>query len=158
MSQTPAPAITPEATLKQYPVVVVTPVAWGDMDAFAHVNNTVYFRWFETARIAYFERILLDIGTPKGVGPILASTSCRFKVPLTYPDTVHLGARVRELGDDRFVMEYAVFSARQGRLAARGEGLVVSYDYKLGRKAPVPPEWRARVMELEAEPPARLSR
>ena len=150
-------AVARPAALQRFPVVVATPVAWGDMDAFAHVNNTVYFRWFESARIAYFERVVINTGTPKGVGPILASTSCRFKVPLTYPDTVHIGARVRELDEDRFTMEYAVYSARQDRLAARGEGLVVSYDYASARKAPVPAAWREHIASLEGWPAAATS-
>ena len=43
--------------LGRWPLVVEIPVVWGDLDAFRHVNNTVFLRWFETARIAYFERI-----------------------------------------------------------------------------------------------------
>lgn len=58
-----------ESLLKHCPVVIETPVAWGEMDAFRHVNNTAYFRYFESARIAYFERLnLLEYMDLTGVG------------------------------------------------------------------------------------------
>ena len=67
---------------KEFPVQVRIPVAWGDMDAFNHVNNVVYFKWFESARIAYFEHTeSMGVMRAEGIGPILASTSCRYRAP-----------------------------------------------------------------------------
>jgi acyl-CoA thioester hydrolase len=131
-------------------VVIEVPVAWGDMDAFAHVNNTVYFRWFESARIAYFARIGYDqIKEIEGLGPILASTSCRFRIALDYPDTVRIGTRVSEVLEDRFRMVYTAVSERHGRVAAEGEGWIVSYDYRHQRKAPLPEAIRRAITDLE---------
>lgn len=138
--------MTASPHLEGYPVIVRWPVAWGDMDAFAHVNNVVYFRWFESARIAYFAALAW---TPGGVGPILAHTSCAFRAQLTYPDHVDIGARVDEVGDDRFTMRYRVVSERHGRIAAEGEGRVISFDYARGVKAPLPAEIRAAIERLE---------
>lgn len=138
------------SALEGYPVTLEVPVAWGDMDAFQHVNNVMYFKYFESARIAYFEK--LGDGSAAnagGVGPILASTSCRYKAPLTYPDDLTVGARVSEVAEDRFTMEYAVFSRRLGRVAAVGDGVVVAYDYGAQRKASLPESWRAVIGELE---------
>ncbi|MEQ8453496.1 MAG: thioesterase family protein [Sandaracinaceae bacterium] len=137
------------AALEGFPVQLTLPVRWGDMDAFAHVNNTVYFQYFESARIAYFERMGIIEGTPSGAGPILASTQCRFRAPVTYPDTVTVGARIPEVGDDRFRMEYAVWSERLATVAAKGEGVVVSFDYASGSKIPLPEAWRAAIAEIE---------
>jgi acyl-CoA thioester hydrolase len=136
--------------LSGYPVVVEIPVAWGEMDAFGHVNNIVYFRYFETARIAYFEKLNMPefIGRDP-IGPILAETSCRFRAPLSYPDRVSIGARVVSVGEDRFVMSYAVFSHRLKRIAADGEGVLVCFDYRQNRKAPVPARLRQRIEEIE---------
>lgn len=144
---------TPEATdpLQGYPVTVEIDVAWGDMDAFAHVNNTVYFRWFETARIAYLEGIgVRGDGVPRGVGPILASTHCRFRRPVVHPDRIRAGARVVEIGEDRLHFEHRVVSLSAGRLVAEGGAVVVTYDYSRGEKAPVPGEMRAAIEGLEA--------
>src|SRR6266851_10096198 len=93
--------------LAGYPVVVELPVAWGDMDSYRHVNNVVYFRYFENARLEYFRRLdwfALEAAT--GVGPILHSTSARFRRPLTYPDTIAIGARVVSLAEDRFTLHH----------------------------------------------------
>ena len=139
-----------ENLLKDYPVVIEIPVTWGEMDAFQHVNNTVYFRYFESVRIAYFERLnLIEFMNQTGVGPILASTQCRFKIPLTYPDTVSVGTRVSQIEQDRFVMEHVVVSHRLQKIAAHGEGLIVSYNYREQKKTPIPPEMKQRILDLE---------
>jgi acyl-CoA thioester hydrolase len=136
--------------LEGYPLVIEAPVAWGEMDSMGHVNNIVYFRYFESARIAYFERVgFMEWMEETGVGPILASTQCRFRLPLSYPDTVSVGAKAEEVGDDRFRMKYLVVSRRHGRAAAEGEGLVVSFDYRAQRKAPLPEEIKARIRAFE---------
>ena len=139
-----------EELLQTFPVVIDIPIAWGEMDALQHVNNIVYFRYFESARMAYFEQ--LDIWTymrETGIGPILASTQCKFRVPLTYPDTVSVGVRVAALEDDRFLMKYRAVSQRHGKVAAEGEGVIVSYDYREQRKAALPYEIRRRIEALE---------
>jgi len=140
-----------ESLLKHCPVVIETPVAWGEMDAFKHLNNTTYFRYFESARIAYFERLkLMEYMNATGIGPILASTSCRFKIPLTYPDTVSIGTHVSNIEDDRFTMAYFVVSHKHRKVAAEGSGLIVTFDYKENKKALLPTELRRRIEELEA--------
>ena len=136
--------------LGEFPVVVESPVAWGEMDAFGHVNNVVYFRYFENARLAYFRAIgYMERMEQTGLGPILASAQCRFRLPLAYPDTVSIGVRVRQLQSDRFLMEYRVVSHRHAAVAAEGDGLIVSYDYRAAAKVPVPDSVRRAIEELE---------
>jgi acyl-CoA thioester hydrolase len=137
--------------VKHCPVVIETPVAWGQMDAFRHLNNTAYFRFFESGRIAYFERLnLLEYMEATGVGPILAATNCRFKIPLTYPDTVYIGTRVSEIETDRFTMEYYVVSHQHQKVAAEGNGLIVCFNYNQNKKAALPDELKKRIEDLEA--------
>jgi acyl-CoA thioester hydrolase len=141
-----------EELLEGYAVVIETPVAWGEMDSLGHVNNIVYFRYFESARMAYFGEVgFWNHMEETGVGPILASTQCRFRLPLEYPDTVSIGARSRDIGDDRFVMEYIVVSHRHRKVAAEGSGLIVVYDYRAKRKAPLPDEIRRRIEAIESK-------
>ncbi len=136
--------------LKHCPVVIETPVAWGQMDAFRHLNNTAYFRFFESVRIAYFERLnLLEYMEETGVGPILAATNCKFKIPLTYPDTVSIGSRVPEIQDDRFTMEYYVVSHKHQKVAAEGTGSIVCFNYTENKKTAVPQQLKQRIEELE---------
>ncbi len=85
-----------EKLLEDFSVIVEFPVAWGEMDALSHVNNVAYFRYFENARIAYFDRIKIwELMEKTGMGPILASTQCWFRFPLTYPEQGGLGRSAR---------------------------------------------------------------
>jgi acyl-CoA thioester hydrolase len=135
--------------VKGFPVVVVQPVVWGEMDSYRHVNNTVYFRYFENARLEYFRRLdWFEYERLTGVGPILAATQARFRKPLAYPDTVSITARIAQVGEDRFTMEHLVVSHRQGAVVTEGQGTVVTYHYGEGKKVPIPDELRRRIAEL----------
>ena len=130
--------------LSGFPCILEIPVQWGEMDAYGHVNNTVLFRYFESARIAFLEAIgMIATMEQDQVGAILASTSCKFLRPLFHPDTALVGGRARDIGEDRFTMEYRVVSAAQDALAAFGDGVIVCYDYKAGRKCALPAAVRA---------------
>ncbi|MCC6645906.1 MAG: acyl-CoA thioesterase [Polyangiaceae bacterium] len=120
------------------------------MDALGHVNNTVYFRYFESGRIVYFERAGAGF---RETGPILATASCEFLLPLTYPDTVRVEVGVTRLGTTSFTMVYRVVSLGRGALAARGASVCVWYDYRAGAKAALPSDVRARIEALEGRAP-----
>jgi acyl-CoA thioester hydrolase len=137
--------------LAAYPVVVVQAVVWGDMDSYRHVNNTVYFRYFENARLEYFRRMRwFEYEDETGIGPILSSTSCRFRKALSYPDTISIGARVSAIGEHRITYDYLIASQKLGAVAAEGQAIIVSYDYRKGTKVPLPDELRRRIEELES--------
>jgi acyl-CoA thioester hydrolase len=133
--------------LADFPIVVEIPIAWGDMDAFGHVNNIMFFRYFETARIEFLYRVGFrgDDGRP---GPILASTQCRFRRPLEFPDSVLVGVRVSELGTDRFTHEYRIVSVKADEIAAEGSGVVVAYDYTARSKCAIPDDVCERIRGL----------
>jgi len=131
-------------------VILSQDIAWGDMDAFGHVNNTVYFRYFEDARIEYFKRVgIHELRQPSGVGPILANARCDFRIPLDFPDRIHIGTRSRVLSAKKFSMEFAVFSERYGAIAAEGDGLIVYYDYAAGKSCAIPAAIVASIQLLE---------
>jgi acyl-CoA thioester hydrolase len=139
--------------LDSYPIVIDIPVRWGDMDAFQHVNNALYFRYLESSRIAYFDDLgLWQSMEETGVGPILAHTECRFRFPLSYPDSVSVGARVRlgDIGEDRFTMEHLVWSQSHERVVASGTGLVVIYDYHKKHKTALPADILAAIKQRES--------
>jgi acyl-CoA thioester hydrolase len=139
-----------ENILSTCPVVIEIPIAWGEMDAFGHINNIIYFRYFESARIAYFAKLdLMNFMNETGIGPILAATQCKFRLPLTYPDTVSAGAKIVKLEDDTMTMAYYVFSHKHQKIAAEGDGRIVSYDYRGNKKVPIPDELRKRILAVE---------
>lgn len=136
--------------LAQFPVVVELDVAWGEMDAYDHVNNVVYFRYFENARIAYLDRVgWMASKIQSGLGPIIASTSARYRKPVSYPDHLLVGVRASDVQADRVTFEYRLVSAKWNAVAAEGQALVVSYDYKAGAKVAIPDAIRRAIEELE---------
>ena len=138
--------------LAGFPVVVEIDVAWGEMDSFAHVNNAVYFRYFEHARVDYLTRVgWFDLMRAEGVGPIVHSAHARFRKPLSYPDRIAVGARVITIGPDRVTFEHRLVSARWADLAAEGQAVVVCFDYRGNKKAAIPHALRGRIDQLEAE-------
>jgi acyl-CoA thioester hydrolase len=133
-------------TRSDFPTLHRYPVHWGDMDSANHVNNLVYMKWAETARVLYFERIGVNTAfAPGGTGAILAWQDCKYTYPMTYPDTALVGVRTLEVREDRFVLQTGIFSARHDRLAAITHQTIVPYDYGKLRKAALPPEWIAAI-------------
>ena len=126
---------------------ITIPVAWGEMDALGHVNNVVYFRYMESARVAFLRGIGWDRMDPtrKGVGFILQNVNCRFRRPVEFPDTLKVTARLVSIESDRFTLEHEVISEKLNDVAALGAGTIVVYDYPNARKVDVPPEMRARL-------------
>ncbi len=139
-----------EELLKGYPITIEIPIAWGEMDSFRHVNNVVYIRYMESARVAYCEQLgYMKFMEESGMGPILKKVQCKFKIPLTYPDRVTVGARVVHIEEDRFTMEHIIVSHQYGKVAASGDGVLVNYNYIEGTKAPIPEEIRRAMAKLE---------
>jgi acyl-CoA thioester hydrolase len=135
--------------LQDYPVYFEMPVQWGDQDSFSHVNNVVYLRWCETARIAYLERIgLWEMLRSKGIGCIVAHLGCNYFQPVAFPDTVRIGAKVTRIGNSSFKMEHAVFSDALG-LVADADSTLVIYDYNVKKSCPMPEEIRVAITALE---------
>lgn len=138
--------------LDEFPIVTPITIAWGEMDAFAHVNNIIYFRYFECARIVYFEKIhIMEDMKETQIGPILKEVSCRFRIPLTYPGTIQVGCRVKEIQEFGFIHEYRIASLhdQEWKIAAEGEGNIVAYDYGKRKKTKLPEKIRDRIQILE---------
>ena len=75
-----------EEFAQRFEVVIELPVVWGEMDSMQHVNHTVYLKWMESARFSYFEKIdMQEQMKQTGIGNILKSIECRYRVPLTHP-------------------------------------------------------------------------
>ncbi|HDY8020481.1 TPA: acyl-CoA thioesterase [Vibrio vulnificus] len=141
-----------ELLLQDFPVVTEINVAWGEMDALQHINNVVYFRYFETARIEYFNKInLMDEVKHNQIGPVLSETQCRYRIPVTFPDTLLIGSRVSVVGEDRFTMEYQVVSKKMGKVTTTGSATVVMFDFKNQCKTQLPAVLRDAIFSIEAK-------
>ena len=136
--------------LENFRITTEIPVPWGDMDAMGHVNNTIYFRYFETARILYFGRLLIGkLMEEYNIGPILAFQNCYYKAAIRFPDKVTVGISTSEINDDNFTMKYAIYSHALKRVAAEGEGNMVFYDYKNKKRIPLPERLIKRINRIE---------
>lgn len=130
-----------EKFLAQYPINTTINVAWGEMDALQHVNNVVYFRYFETARIDFFNQInLLEDLQKTAIGPVISENQARYKRPVTFPDTLTVGVSISDINDDRFMMHYHVFSQTQQAVTTIGSSQVVMFNFKTGQKAQLTPQ------------------
>jgi acyl-CoA thioester hydrolase len=143
------------AELADFPVVIRWPVQWGDQDAFGHVNNTIYFRWFESVRLEYLSLVPLTRHEDSRliVGPILAHIGCNFRRQTKFPDHVQIAARVTRLGNSSFTMVHSLYSEALGAIAADGDSTLVVFDYRQQRPCPIPAEVRAAIEKLEGRAP-----
>jgi len=131
-----------KSELEKYSLIREYNVHWSDMDAAHHVNNTVYLTWAESVRIDYFEEIGMDISfSGSEVGPIVGWIDCKYIFPITFPDTVVVGARTIEVREDRFIMECAIFSKNHQRISAISKQSIIPYNYKELTKVALPLKW-----------------
>lgn len=146
-----SPTLSPmEKFLAQHPLVTEIPVAWGEMDALQHVNNVVYFRYFETARIDFFNRLFpLDALYKSGVGPVISENQARYKRPVTFPDTLLVSVSISDIQSDRFTMHYQAFSKQQQAITTLGSSVAVMFNFKTGQKAELPAELLAILKQHE---------
>ncbi len=147
--------------LGRYPVSTTIAVAWGEMDAFQHVNNVAYARWIETGRIAYFGRIgFLERMKAEGVGPILARLTIDYRRPVTFPDTVRVDVTTTKIGRSSLTLAYRVWSEAQQAEVVTAEDVIVVMDYRAARTTPVDDALRSAIGALEASAPrsSRASR
>ncbi|MCX8212506.1 MAG: thioesterase family protein [Lewinella sp.] len=137
-------------TVSDFTVKITLPVQWGDMDAANHVNNAVYIRWVESARLAYFVEMGMDT-TFRGAdaGPILAWQDCKYIFPVTFPDTVTIGVRTLQVELDRFRMECGIFSEQHDRLVAIAKQVIVPYSFNKLHKVAMPEAWLAGIDRIE---------
>jgi acyl-CoA thioester hydrolase len=135
--------------LAGYRTITCLPVQWGDQDAFGHVNNVVYFRWFESARVdllnACHSAVTMS-GT--GLGPILASVKCDYRRQLRFPDTVYIGSKITRSGRSSADIMHAVVSREQGEIVAEGVSVIVVFDYDTQRVTRIPDDLRQQFEAL----------
>lgn len=137
-------------TLDDYNVKISIPVQWGDMDAANHVNNTIYLKWSESARLAYFRAMGMDVNFHDGdAGPILAYQDAKYIFPVTFPDTVHIGIRTLTVEADRFRTECGIFSEQHQRCVAITKQDIVPYNFRELRKVPMPDAWLVGIDRIE---------
>ncbi len=135
-----------------FPVILQQKLNWGDMDALQHINNVVYFRYFENIRIKYFETVgVIEEMEKTKVGPILGATECKFLLPLTYPDTITLGASVSQIREKRLTMQYVIYSQKLEKIAAEGSAEIIFVDFASSRSTIISDNILAAIRNIQAD-------
>jgi len=120
---------------------VSVPVRWGDMDAQGHVNNTVYFRYMEQARVEWLESLRTHAGDINGLGSVIVNASCTFLLPLSYPGIVDVRMYIDPPGRSSIDSHYELWMS--DRKYAEGSARIVWIDQRTQRSAPLPEQVRA---------------
>lgn len=123
------------------------PIRWGDMDAYGHVNNTVYFRYMEQARVEWIESLAVPVRLG-GDGPVIINASCTFLIPMTYPGTVEVRTYADPPGRSSVQTHVEMRIEGDERLYAEGAAKVVWMNTRSGKSVPLPDHVRA-VLEAE---------
>lgn len=145
----------PESVRQQFTdclTITTLPLQWGDQDALGHVNNVVYFRWFESARIDLLHAFPSSVRlSSDGIGPILASIRCDYRLQLHFPDTVHIGSRVARVGRTSLDVEHRVYSEKLQQDVAEGHSVLVVFDYQQQRPVRIPDDLRRRLQPADGD-------
>lgn len=124
---------------------------WMDNDAYRHVNNVVYYSFFDTAVNEYLIRAgALDLERSEVVG-LVVETQCRYFSSVAFPDTVHVGIRVARIGTSSVRYELGIFRNNEAASAAEGHFVHVYVDRQTNRPVPLPEEYRTALDALLAD-------
>jgi len=136
-----------------YPHLLRIQTRWMDNDAYGHVNNVVYYSWFDTAVNAHLvEQGALDPASGDVVG-VVVETGCRYHAPVSFPEPVGPGLRVERVGGTSVAYALGVFRAGEERAAADGRFVHVYVECAAMRPVPVPEAVRRAVLPLTADRP-----
>jgi acyl-CoA thioester hydrolase len=123
---------------------------WIDNDAYGHVNNVVYYAYFDTVVNEYLVRTgVLDIGRGAVIG-LVVETQCRYFSELAFPQTVHAGLRVARLGNSSVRYEIGIFADDEESACAQGHFVHVYVDRESRRPTALPPALRAALERIQA--------
>lgn len=126
-------------------------VRYGDLDPQGHVNNAKHLTYFEQARVAY----LLELGlftkdqSFMEIGVILADVHITYFEPIYFGQTIKVGVHAARFGAKSMTWEQNIVDADTGKELAKGEVVIVTYDYKEEKTIPIPPEWREKIIAFE---------
>ena len=124
--------------------VTQIPIRWGDMDAYGHVNNTVYFRFMEQARVEWIEALQVPV-RPGAAGPVIVNASCTVLSPMNYPGRVEVRTYVGHPGRSSVQTHVEMRLVGDERIYAEGAAKVVWMDTQTGKSVPLPEHVRALI-------------
>ena len=124
---------------------------YGDLDPQGHVNNAKHLTYFEQARIAYWIKLGLFTKDQSfmEIGVILADVHLTYLEPIYYGQNIKVGVHISKLGNKSMTWEQNIMDADTGKELAKGEVIMVAYDYRAEKTIPIPQEWREKITKFE---------
>lgn len=134
---------------EEYRWFMTCPTRWADNDAYGHINNTVYYQWFDTAVNSWLvEAGLLDVERGDPIG-LVVETSCSYFSPLSFPGDVEVGIAVAQLGTSSVTYRIGVFGVGSSEPSAQGHFTHVYVGRESRRPVPLPEAWREKLAKLD---------
>ncbi len=134
--------------INDYPHKMEIQTRWNDNDIYGHVNNAVYYTWFDTLVNNFLiENGLLEIGKSETIG-LVVDTACQYFAPLSYPETVTATLRVGSIGTSSVRYEIALFSAGETTAAAQGHFVHVYVDANTRKPVAISAKMRGALQTL----------
>lgn len=119
----------------QFPFPIKRQVAWGDMDAFNHINNVIYFRYFETGRVEFFNKTnLWELFVQENIRIVVAKLECNFINEIVHPAEIEILVGIKRIGNSSLTIHQIV--KHNGAIAAHGEGIIVATNPETGKSKP----------------------
>lgn len=126
-------------------------VRYGDLDPQGHVNNAKHLTYFEQARIAYFIQLGLFTKDQSfmDIGVILADVHLTYLEPVYFGQNIKVGVHISKLGNKSMTWNQNIVDADTGKELAKGEVIMVTYNYHAEKTISIPPEWREKITQFE---------
>ena len=138
-------------TLDSYPFQMDIQPRWNDNDVYGHINNAIYYEYFDTLVNTYLiDNGLLDIGESDTIG-LVVETTCQYFAPLSFPNTITAGLRVDKMGTSSVRYEIALFEKGQTQAAAQGHFVHVYVDAKSRKPISISADLRTKLTEISKQ-------
>lgn len=132
-----------------FPLTLVLRIDWSELDLFGHVNNVMFMKYVQAARVNYWEHSgIYEAFQQHKIGPMLASTACQFKKQLMYPGNVTITSGMEYIKNTSFSIHHKLYDDA-GDLVAEAQDVIVMFDFNKNEKTPVPQVMRDAAAKIE---------
>ena len=119
----------------KFPFPLKQQVAWGEMDAFNHINNVIYFRYFETGRVEFFNKTnLWQSYIDENIRIVVGKLECNYVKEITHPAEIEIAVGIKKIGNSSLTVHHIV--KQNGEIAGHGEGIIVATNPQSGKSTP----------------------
>lgn len=123
-------------------------IRFNDVDAFGHVNNSVYFQFYDMGKSAYFQEVNGTI-VADGLGVVIANVNCTFITPIEFGEPIAVETQVSSVGEKSFTMKQRIINTSSGEVKSHASSVMVAFDIKKKASVELSPHWLANLSKFE---------